>query len=99
MILQGKVKEALKWYKTAMTLDETSVSALIGMTTISMSDPHTDASNDCFSYLPLKKRRHILWFSKIKLFSAVYNRKKYHVPLRIKFLLLKYYLKRIDFLR
>ncbi|XP_059783998.1 tetratricopeptide repeat protein 21B isoform X6 [Balaenoptera ricei] len=30
MILQGKVKEALKWYKTAMTLDETSVSALIG---------------------------------------------------------------------
>ncbi|KAB0404321.1 hypothetical protein E2I00_009378 [Balaenoptera physalus] len=43
MILQGKVKEALKWYKTAMTLDETSVSALIGMTTISMSVPHTDA--------------------------------------------------------
>ncbi|XP_045636505.1 tetratricopeptide repeat protein 21B isoform X5 [Ursus americanus] len=30
MILQGKVKEALKWYKTAMTLDETSVPALIG---------------------------------------------------------------------
>ncbi|XP_047401598.1 tetratricopeptide repeat protein 21B isoform X1 [Sciurus carolinensis] len=30
MILQGKVKEALKWYKTAMTLNETSVSALIG---------------------------------------------------------------------
>uniref|UniRef100_A0A8C2QYJ1 Tetratricopeptide repeat domain 21B n=1 Tax=Capra hircus TaxID=9925 RepID=A0A8C2QYJ1_CAPHI len=30
MILHGKVKEALKWYKTAMTLDETSVSALIG---------------------------------------------------------------------
>ncbi|XP_054978983.1 tetratricopeptide repeat protein 21B [Sorex araneus] len=30
MILQGKIKEALKWYKTAMTLDETSVSALIG---------------------------------------------------------------------
>uniref|UniRef100_A0A8C3VGA4 Tetratricopeptide repeat protein 21B n=1 Tax=Catharus ustulatus TaxID=91951 RepID=A0A8C3VGA4_CATUS len=31
MILQGKVKEALKWYKTAMTLDETSVSALTGI--------------------------------------------------------------------
>uniref|UniRef100_A0A6I8NVL7 Tetratricopeptide repeat domain 21B n=1 Tax=Ornithorhynchus anatinus TaxID=9258 RepID=A0A6I8NVL7_ORNAN len=31
MILQGKVKEALKWYETAMTLDETSVSALIGI--------------------------------------------------------------------
>lgn len=30
MILQGNVKEALKWYKTAMTLDETSVSALTG---------------------------------------------------------------------
>lgn len=30
MILQEKVKEALKWYKTAMTLDETSVSALTG---------------------------------------------------------------------
>ncbi|XP_007494364.1 tetratricopeptide repeat protein 21B isoform X1 [Monodelphis domestica] len=31
MILKGKVKEALKWYKTAMTLDETSVPALIGI--------------------------------------------------------------------
>ncbi|XP_040560144.1 tetratricopeptide repeat protein 21B isoform X2 [Gallus gallus] len=31
MILQGKVKEALKWYQTAMTLDETSVSALTGI--------------------------------------------------------------------
>ncbi|XP_006201152.2 tetratricopeptide repeat protein 21B [Vicugna pacos] len=30
-ILQGNVKEASKWYKTAMTLDETSVSALIGL--------------------------------------------------------------------
>ncbi|XP_045724655.1 tetratricopeptide repeat protein 21B isoform X2 [Mirounga angustirostris] len=30
MILQGKVKEALKWYKTAMTLDETSIPALTG---------------------------------------------------------------------
>uniref|UniRef100_A0A8C0G591 Tetratricopeptide repeat protein 21B n=1 Tax=Chelonoidis abingdonii TaxID=106734 RepID=A0A8C0G591_CHEAB len=31
MILQGKVKEAFKWYKTAMVLDETSVSALTGI--------------------------------------------------------------------
>ncbi|KAM9549015.1 tetratricopeptide repeat protein 21B isoform 2-T2 [Guaruba guarouba] len=31
MILQGKVKEALKWYKTAMRLDETSVPALTGI--------------------------------------------------------------------
>lgn len=30
MILQGKVKEALKWYKTAMRLDETSVPSLTG---------------------------------------------------------------------
>ncbi|KAE8581031.1 hypothetical protein XENTR_v10024640 [Xenopus tropicalis] len=30
-ILQGKVREALKWYKTAMSLDETSVSALTGI--------------------------------------------------------------------
>ncbi|XP_062043519.1 tetratricopeptide repeat protein 21B [Lepus europaeus] len=30
MILQGKVKEASKWYKTAITLDETSVPALTG---------------------------------------------------------------------
>ncbi|XP_029790318.1 tetratricopeptide repeat protein 21B isoform X2 [Suricata suricatta] len=31
MILQGKVKEALNWYNTAMKLDETSVPALIGV--------------------------------------------------------------------
>uniref|UniRef100_A0A3Q2H4W9 Tetratricopeptide repeat protein 21B n=1 Tax=Equus caballus TaxID=9796 RepID=A0A3Q2H4W9_HORSE len=30
LILQGKVQEALKWYETAMTLNETSVPALIG---------------------------------------------------------------------
>ncbi|XP_056392607.1 tetratricopeptide repeat protein 21B [Hyla sarda] len=28
--LQGRIKEALKWYKAAMTLDESSVSALTG---------------------------------------------------------------------
>uniref|UniRef100_A0AAQ4RG08 Tetratricopeptide repeat domain 21B n=1 Tax=Gasterosteus aculeatus aculeatus TaxID=481459 RepID=A0AAQ4RG08_GASAC len=31
MVLQGRVKEAMKWYKTAMALDETSVSALTGI--------------------------------------------------------------------
>uniref|UniRef100_A0A803SV75 Tetratricopeptide repeat protein 21B n=1 Tax=Anolis carolinensis TaxID=28377 RepID=A0A803SV75_ANOCA len=31
MILQGKVKEASKWYGTAMALDETSVPALTGI--------------------------------------------------------------------
>ncbi|XP_054643733.1 tetratricopeptide repeat protein 21B-like isoform X4 [Dunckerocampus dactyliophorus] len=31
MVLQGRIKEAMKWYKTAMALDETSLSALIGI--------------------------------------------------------------------
>ncbi|XP_064419793.1 tetratricopeptide repeat protein 21B [Latimeria chalumnae] len=31
VILQGKTKEAVKWYKTAMTLDETSICALTGI--------------------------------------------------------------------
>ncbi|KAJ6650398.1 hypothetical protein lerEdw1_010111, partial [Lerista edwardsae] len=31
MVLQGKIKEAVKWYKTAMSLDETSVPALTGI--------------------------------------------------------------------
>lgn len=30
MALQGRTKESLKWYKIAMTLDETSVAALTG---------------------------------------------------------------------
>ncbi|KAK7913141.1 hypothetical protein WMY93_013352 [Mugilogobius chulae] len=30
MLLQGKTKEAMKWYKNAMSLDETSVAALTG---------------------------------------------------------------------
>ena len=58
MILHGKVKEALKWYKTAMTLDETSVSALIGMTAVSMSVPYTDANKlvkKCSLSLTIKK--------------------------------------------
>ncbi|XP_057707752.1 tetratricopeptide repeat protein 21B-like isoform X2 [Corythoichthys intestinalis] len=31
MLLQGKIKEAVKWYKTAMTLDEMSLTALTGI--------------------------------------------------------------------
>ncbi|XP_051938741.1 tetratricopeptide repeat protein 21B-like isoform X1 [Hippocampus zosterae] len=31
MVLQGKIKEAVKWYKTAMTLDEMSLTALTGL--------------------------------------------------------------------
>uniref|UniRef100_A0A2K6ETX3 Tetratricopeptide repeat domain 21B n=1 Tax=Propithecus coquereli TaxID=379532 RepID=A0A2K6ETX3_PROCO len=30
MILQGKIKEAVKWYKSAMALDESSISSLFG---------------------------------------------------------------------
>lgn len=30
LVLLGRVKEAMKWYKTAMTLDESSVPALMG---------------------------------------------------------------------
>ncbi len=34
LVLLGRVKEAMKWYKTAMTLDESSVSALIGESSV-----------------------------------------------------------------
>lgn len=30
LVLQGRLKDAMKYYKTAMTLDESSVSALMG---------------------------------------------------------------------
>ena len=30
MILQGKVKEAWKWYRTAMTLNESNITAVTG---------------------------------------------------------------------
>lgn len=32
LVLLGRIKEATKWYKTAMALDETSVTALTGKT-------------------------------------------------------------------
>jgi len=35
MILQGKVKEAWKWYRTAMTLNESNISAVTGEMTAS----------------------------------------------------------------
>ncbi|XP_072118143.1 tetratricopeptide repeat protein 21B [Mobula birostris] len=31
MILQGKIKEAIRWYKTAISLDETSIPAVTGI--------------------------------------------------------------------
>lgn len=58
MILQGKVKEALKWYKTAMTLDETSVSALTGKVLHFL----LIFAKQCFfgSYFPITGARKIL---------------------------------------
>lgn len=50
MLLQEKVKEAWKWYQIAMNLEETSITAVIGMTAISINVLQRDA----FSYLPLK---------------------------------------------
>lgn len=40
MVLQGRTKEAIKWYKTAMTLDETSVAALTGILLHTLSTWH-----------------------------------------------------------
>lgn len=54
MLLQEKVKEAWKWYQIAINLEETSITAVIGMTAISLNVLHIDASHNCFSYLPLK---------------------------------------------
>lgn len=49
MILQGKVKEASKWYKTAITLDETSVPALTGRPTAFSNAPNTHSSHNYLS--------------------------------------------------
>lgn len=34
LVLLGRVKEAMKWYKTAMSLDDSNVSALIGKSSL-----------------------------------------------------------------
>lgn len=41
MVLEGRTKEAVKWYKTAMTLDETSVAALTGIVLHTLSTWHS----------------------------------------------------------
>ncbi|XP_027722007.1 tetratricopeptide repeat protein 21B isoform X2 [Vombatus ursinus] len=51
MILQGKVKEALRWYKTAMTLDETSVSSLIGIIRCQLIEGHLQDADHQLEFL------------------------------------------------
>lgn len=48
MVLQGRTKEALKWYKTAMTLDETSVPALTGIVFHTLSSWHLGSVHIAF---------------------------------------------------
>ncbi|XP_037379346.1 tetratricopeptide repeat protein 21B isoform X1 [Talpa occidentalis] len=51
MILQGKVKEALKWFKTAMTLDETSVPALVGFIRCQLIDGQLQDADQQLEFL------------------------------------------------
>ncbi|XP_044889003.1 tetratricopeptide repeat protein 21B isoform X2 [Mauremys mutica] len=51
MILQGKVKEALKWYKTAMVLDETSVSALTGIIRCQITEGQLEDADQQLEFL------------------------------------------------
>ncbi|XP_041939131.1 tetratricopeptide repeat protein 21B [Alosa sapidissima] len=51
MVLQGRVKEAMKWYKTAMTLDESSVSALMGIIRCQLLEAHLDDAEQQLEFL------------------------------------------------
>ncbi|XP_040004915.1 tetratricopeptide repeat protein 21B isoform X1 [Xiphias gladius] len=51
MILQGRIKEAMKWYKTAMTLDETSVSALTGIIRCQLIEGHLEDAEQQLEFL------------------------------------------------
>ncbi|XP_062313935.1 tetratricopeptide repeat protein 21B [Osmerus eperlanus] len=51
LVLQGRVKEAMKWYKTAMTLDETSVSALTGMIGCQLMEGHLEDAEQQLEFL------------------------------------------------
>ncbi|OCT63545.1 hypothetical protein XELAEV_18044641mg [Xenopus laevis] len=50
-ILQGKIREALKWYKTAMSLDETSVSALTGIIRCQLIEGHLQDADQQLEFL------------------------------------------------
>ncbi|KAK2839753.1 hypothetical protein Q5P01_013493 [Channa striata] len=51
MVLRGRIKEAIKWYKTAMTLDETSVSALTGLIRCQLIEGHLDDAEQQLEFL------------------------------------------------
>ncbi|KAM6955026.1 tetratricopeptide repeat protein 21B isoform 2-T2 [Lycodopsis pacificus] len=51
MVLQGRIKEAMKWYKTAMTLDETSVPALTGIIRCQLIEGHLDDAEQQLEFL------------------------------------------------
>lgn len=55
MLLQEKIKEAVKWYKVAINLEETNITALIGMTAVSVNIHHIDTSRNWLSCLSLKE--------------------------------------------
>ncbi|XP_041662255.1 tetratricopeptide repeat protein 21B [Cheilinus undulatus] len=45
-VLHGRIKDALKWYKTAMTLDETSVSAMTGIIRCQLMEGHLEDAEE-----------------------------------------------------
>ncbi|XP_020499812.1 tetratricopeptide repeat protein 21B [Labrus bergylta] len=45
-VLHGRIKDALKWYKTAMTLDETSVSAMTGIIRCQLTEGHLEDAEE-----------------------------------------------------
>ncbi|XP_066543938.1 tetratricopeptide repeat protein 21B isoform X2 [Amia ocellicauda] len=51
LVLQGKIKEAMKWYRTAMTLDETSISALTGMIRCQLIEGHLEDAEQQLEFL------------------------------------------------
>lgn len=51
MVLQGKIKEAMKWYKNAMSLDETSVTALTGKIHCQLIEGHFQDAEQQLEFL------------------------------------------------
>uniref|UniRef100_A0A3B3R4B6 Tetratricopeptide repeat domain 21B n=1 Tax=Paramormyrops kingsleyae TaxID=1676925 RepID=A0A3B3R4B6_9TELE len=51
LVLLGRIKEATKWYKTAMTLDETSVTALTGIIRCQLVEGHLEDAEQQLEFL------------------------------------------------
>ncbi|KAI4887077.1 hypothetical protein NFI96_013965, partial [Prochilodus magdalenae] len=51
LVLQGRTKEAIKWYQTAMSLDESSVSALIGIIRCQLIEGHLEDAEQQLEFL------------------------------------------------